>query len=45
VSPTGFLEATPGVDFRTIEDIRERKHLDEPIPIQYLYWVKEVTTE
>lgn len=45
VSPTGFIEATPGVDFRTIEDIRERKHLDEPIPIQYLYWVKEVTTE
>jgi peptide/nickel transport system permease protein len=45
VSPTGFIEATPGVDFRTIEDIRERKHLDEPIPIQYLYWVKEVTTD
>jgi peptide/nickel transport system permease protein len=44
-SPTGFLEMIPGADQDTIANIKERKHLDEPIPIRYFYWVKEVTTE
>jgi peptide/nickel transport system permease protein len=44
-SPTAFLTTVPGVDFTTIEQIEKRKHLDEPIPVRYLYWVKEVTTE
>jgi peptide/nickel transport system permease protein len=44
-SPTAFLATIPGVDFQTIEQVEERKHLNEPIPIRYLYWVKEVTTE
>ncbi len=44
-SPTDFLATLPGIDFQTIEQVEERKHLDEPIPVRYLYWVKEVTTE
>jgi peptide/nickel transport system permease protein len=44
-SPTGFLEMIPGADPNTIENIKKRKHLDRPIPIRYVYWVKEVTTE
>ncbi len=44
-SPTAFLEMTPGIDFQTVEQIKERKHLNDPIPIRYLHWVKEVTTE
>jgi ABC-type dipeptide/oligopeptide/nickel transport system permease component len=44
-SPTAFLTTVPGVDFQTIKQVEERKHLDEPIPIRYLYWVKEVSTE
>ena len=44
-SPTQFLVAQPGIDFRTLEQVEERKHLNEPIPVRYLYWVKEVTTE
>jgi peptide/nickel transport system permease protein len=43
--PTSFLQMIPGADPQTIENIRERKHLDEPIPIRYGYWVKEAVTE
>src|SRR5918996_1987366 len=42
--PTGFLLTLPGVDERTREQIRERKHLDEPVPVQYGYWVKDAVT-
>jgi peptide/nickel transport system permease protein len=43
-SPTGFLEMLPDADPNTIAAIRERKHLDEPIPVQYVYWLKEAVT-
>ena len=43
-SPTGFLERSRA---STSDDRAgsRRKHLDEPIPVRYFYWVKEVTTE
>jgi peptide/nickel transport system permease protein len=43
--PLSFLRMQPGVDPATLELIAERKHLDEPIPVRYLHWVKEATTE
>jgi peptide/nickel transport system permease protein len=42
--PTAFLDTIPGVDFTTKERIRERKHLDEPIPVRYVYWVQDAVT-
>jgi peptide/nickel transport system permease protein len=44
-SPTDFLRFLPGVDDTTLRQVTERKHLDKPIPVRYVYWVKEVTTE
>jgi peptide/nickel transport system permease protein len=43
--PTGFIQMIPGADPVTIENIRERKHLDKPVPVRYGYWVKEAVTE
>ena len=34
----------PNASQQTIDDITERKHLDEPIPVQYLYWAKDALT-
>ena len=43
-SPIGFLEAQPGFSEQTIQNIIERKHLDEPLYVRYGYWVKDVFT-
>jgi peptide/nickel transport system permease protein len=43
--PLAFLRMQPGVDRGTLELIAERKHLDEPIPVQYVYWLKEAVTD
>ena len=43
-SPVGFLEQQPGVSQQTIQNIKERKHLNEPIYVRYGYWVKDVFT-
>lgn len=42
--PLASLRVTPDYDPAVIERIEEEKHLDEPIPIRYLYWVKDATT-
>lgn len=42
--PLAFLKMQPNASQTTIENITERKHLDEPIPVQYLYWVKDALT-
>ena len=42
--PLAFLKMQPNASQVTIERITERKHLDEPIPIQYLYWAKDALT-
>jgi peptide/nickel transport system permease protein len=34
----------PNASQITIDRITERKHLDEPIPVQYLYWAKDALT-
>ena len=42
--PLAALATTPNVSEETVTNIRERKHLDEPIPLRYAYWVKDAAT-
>jgi peptide/nickel transport system permease protein len=42
--PLAALEITPNVSRQTVENVRERKHLDEPVVARYWYWVKDATT-
>lgn len=43
--PLGDLRATPGVSQETIQNIVERRHLDQPLHIQYGHWVQSAVTE
>ena len=43
--PLGDLRATPGVSQETIQNIVERRHLDQPLYIQYMHWVDSAVTE
>jgi peptide/nickel transport system permease protein len=43
-SPIGFLRMQPNISEQTIQNITERKHLDEPIYVRYGYWVKDMFT-
>jgi peptide/nickel transport system permease protein len=43
-SPIGFLEMQPNISEQTIQNIKDRKHLEEPIYEQYGYWVKDMFT-
>ena len=43
--PLGTLRMTPQISEQSLELITERKHLDEPIPIRYVYWLEEAVTE
>lgn len=42
--PLAALRITPNVSQETIQNIIASKHLDEPIPIRYLYWVRDAVT-
>jgi peptide/nickel transport system permease protein len=42
--PLAALELAPRVSRVTVENVRERKHLDEPIHVRYGYWVKDAFT-
>jgi peptide/nickel transport system permease protein len=35
----------PGASQSTIQNITERKHLDEPIPVRYGYWLRDAVTD
>lgn len=43
-NPLGILEAQPGISEVTLDNIAERKHLDQPIPVQYGYWLRDAVT-
>ena len=43
-SVIGFLRMQPNISEQTIQNITERKHLDEPVYVRYGYWVKDVFT-
>jgi peptide/nickel transport system permease protein len=42
--PLAFIRMQPNASKQTIENISKRKHLDEPIPVRYVYWVKDAIT-
>jgi ABC-type dipeptide/oligopeptide/nickel transport system permease component len=42
--PLGYLKMQPNASKETIANITKRKHLDDPIPVQYAYWVKDAVT-
>ena len=43
--PLAQLKMQPGVDQGTIQNIVERKHLDEPVPVRYGYWLRDAVTQ
>ena len=42
--PVAFLRMQPTASEITIQRIEERKHLNESIPVQYVYWLKDMLT-
>jgi peptide/nickel transport system permease protein len=42
--PLAFIRMTPDVSEQTLKNLEERKHLDEPIPVRYLYWANDALT-
>src|SRR5918999_5130384 len=43
--PIAGLRITPNVSRESIDEISKRKHLDDPIPLRYWYWVKDAATD
>jgi peptide/nickel transport system permease protein len=43
--PIAGLRVTPNVSPEYIEQISERKNLNDPIPLRYLYWVEDAATD
>jgi len=42
--PLSTLKMTHGISQQTIRNIEKRKHLDQPIPVRYAYWVDDAVT-
>jgi peptide/nickel transport system permease protein len=42
--PLAALRVTPDYDPNTIQRIEEQKHLNDPIPVRYWYWVQDAVT-
>ena len=42
--PLVELRLNPLLSKQTVHLIRQRKHLDDPIPVQYAYWLKDAVT-
>jgi peptide/nickel transport system permease protein len=43
--PLAFIKMQPNASRDTIENITKREHLDDPIPVRYVYWMQEAVTE
>ena len=39
--PLAFIRMQPNASKQTIANITERKHLDQPIPVRYVYWAQD----
>jgi ABC-type dipeptide/oligopeptide/nickel transport system permease component len=39
--PLAFIKMQPNASKQTIANITERKHLDQPIPVRYVYWAQD----
>jgi peptide/nickel transport system permease protein len=42
--PLGQLKLNPYLSQETLQKTIEEKHLDKPVPVRYLYWVRDATT-
>jgi peptide/nickel transport system permease protein len=42
--PAARLKANPRFDQRSLDLIEKKYKLDKPIPVRYVYWLKDVTT-
>jgi len=42
--PVAFLRMQPTASEITIQRIEERKHLNDPIPVRYVYWLQDMVT-
>ncbi len=42
--PLAPLRITPNVSEETVQNLIEAKHLDEPVPVRYWYWLKDAVT-
>lgn len=43
--PLSELRLNPNISQITLERIRKEKHLDDPIPVRYVYWVRDAVTK
>ena len=42
--PLAGLRISPNVSEQTVQNVIDRKHLDDPVPKRYLYWVQDAVT-
>ncbi len=42
--PLAPLRITPNVSEETVQNLIETKHLNEPVPVRYWYWLKDAVT-
>jgi peptide/nickel transport system permease protein len=42
--PLAAMRIAPNVSETTVQNVIDRKHLDDPIPKRYLYWVQDAVT-
>jgi peptide/nickel transport system permease protein len=43
--PLQFLRMQPRISQETLQNIIEREHLEDPIPVRYVYWLHEAVTD
>ena len=44
-NPLGGLKANPLASQETIKHIEQEKHLNQPVPVRYAYWVRDAVTD
>jgi len=42
--PFAQLRITPNLSQESVQNVIDRKHLDDPIPVRYGYWIKDAVT-
>ena len=42
--PLGYLRTRPNISQQTIQNIEDRNHLNDSVPVRYAYWVRDAFT-
>jgi peptide/nickel transport system permease protein len=42
--PLAQLRITPNLSQQSVQNVIDRKHLDDPVPVRYAYWVRDALT-